>query len=663
MTPAAKPAVAQTPLRILLVGEREEDFFLVHEILERTRSRLATELEQARSLEEARVLLQQKPYGLVLFEYETGDAESVQLVAEFLQAGVSIPFILLTEDADEKTVAQIIESGTWNCIAKSQLDGATLVRTIRNTLTLHSLQQEQQSAQELLRKLSHAVEQSADTVLITDREGRIQYVNPAFEKLTGYSREEARGKTPRILKSGEQGPETYQEMWKTLLAGQVHRGILVNRKKNGDLYYVEESISPVRDTNGEITHFISNGRDLTERLRLEAQLVQAQKMDAIGRLAGGIAHDFNNLLTIITSYSELALDATPEDSPLEDKLHEILLAARRAAELTRQLLAFSRKQPQALRVVEVNQVVSNIAKMLPRLIGEDIKFNFVPGYRLGQVRIDPVQLEQVLMNLAANARDAMPQGGHLNIETSDVHLTGDYIHGKPAVIPLGRYTLITVTDNGCGIPRQDLPHIFEPFYSTKTSGQGTGLGLATVYGIVKQNHGFVWVYSEPGSGTVFKIYFPCVSGHNAVRESEPARPEPVPRGTETILLVEDEAAVRDATREFLRLQGYYVIEAEDGLAALASAKKHTGTIDLLVTDVVMPNMSGGELAKEFAQVRPGAKFLFVSGYPGKTILDHKVVDLETNFLQKPYTLKQLSLKIRAALGHSAGAASGATSAK
>jgi len=662
MTPAAKPAAAPGPLRILLVGEREEDFFLVREILERNRPSLATELEQARSLEDARVLLQQKPYGLVLFEYETGDAESIQLVAEFLHAGVSIPFILLTEDADEKTVAEIIESGAWNYVAKSQLDGATLVRTIRHTLALHSLQQEQQSAQELLRKLLHAVEQSADTVLITDREGRIQYVNPAFEKLTGYAREEACGKTPRILKSGEQGPDTYQEMWKTLLAGQVYRGILVNRKKNGDLYYVEESISPVRDPNGEITHFISNGRDLTERLRLEAQLVQAQKMDAIGRLAGGIAHDFNNLLTIITSCSELALDAVPQDSPLEDRLHEILLAARRAAELTRQLLAFSRKQPQALRVVEVNQVVSNIAKMLPRLIGEDIKFTFIPGERLGEVRIDPVQLEQVLMNLAANARDALPQGGHLSIETSDVHLTSDYIQGKPAVIPLGRYTLITVTDNGCGIPREDLPHIFEPFYSTKPSGKGTALGLATVYGIVKQNHGFVWVYSEPGSGTVFKVYFPCVSGHHAVREGEPARPESVPRGTETILLVEDEPAVRNATGEFLRLQGYHVIEAEDGLAALASARNHGGTIDLLVTDVVMPNMSGGELAKEFAQIRPVTKFLFVSGYPGKTILDHKVVDLETNFLQKPYTLKQLSMKVRAALGHSPGAASRAASA-
>ena len=309
MTPAAKAATAQSPLRILLVGEREEDFFLVREILERNRSTLATELEQARSLEEARLLLQQKPYALVLFEHETGDAESVQLVADFLHAGMSIPFILLTEDANEQTVAEIIESGTWNYVAKSQLDGATLIRTIRNTLALHSLQQEQQSAHELLRKLSAAVEQSADTVLITDREGRIQYVNPAFEKLTGYAKEEACGKTPRILKSGEQGSDTYPELWKTLLAGRVFRGILVNRKKNGDLYYVEESISPVRDANGEITHFIANGRDLTERLRLEAQLVQAQKMDAIGRLAGGIAHDFNNLLTIITSYSELALDA------------------------------------------------------------------------------------------------------------------------------------------------------------------------------------------------------------------------------------------------------------------------------------------------------------------------------------------------------------------
>jgi PAS domain S-box-containing protein len=307
---AAKPA--PVPLRVLLVGEHEEDFFLIREILERNRAVFAAELEHAHSLEEARELMEHRPIGLVLFEHNTGDAEAVRIVTEFLHAGRSVPFILLTEEADEQTIAQIIGSGQWHCVAKSRLDGATLVQTMRSTVALHSLELGQQSAEESLRKFSRAVEQSADAVVITDRQGIIEYVNPAFEALTGYSRDEACGKTPRILKSGEQGPEVYQEMWRTILAGNVFRGILVNRKKNGELYYVEESICPIRDGDGQVTHFVSNGRDLTERLRLEAQLLQAQKMDAIGRLAGGVAHDFNNLLTIITSYSELALDAVPQ---------------------------------------------------------------------------------------------------------------------------------------------------------------------------------------------------------------------------------------------------------------------------------------------------------------------------------------------------------------
>ena len=648
---SAKPALASAPLHVLLVGAKEEDFYLIREILERSRGMLQADLDHAHSLDEAKTMLQQSTYGLVLFEHETGDAEAVHFVTDFLHAGVSVPFILLTEDANEKTVAEIIEDGTWNCVAKSQLDGATLVRTMRNTLALHSLQQEQQAAEESLRKLSRAVEQSADTVIVTDRLGIIEYVNPAFEQLTGYSHDAVCGKTPRILNSGEQGPEIYQEMWKTILSGSVYRGILVNRKKNGELYYMEESICPVRDVSGQITHFISNGRDLTERLRLEAQLLQSQKMDAIGNLAGGVAHDFNNLLTIITSYAELALDTVPPHSPLESKIQEILLAARRAAELTRQLLAFSRKQPQALRVADLNQVVASIANTLPRLIGEDIEFTFVRGDGLGAVRVDPLQIEQILMNLAANARDAMPQGGHLRIETSNVRLDDDYVHRKPAVIPRGRYALITVSDDGTGILPEHLPHIFEPFYTTKPSGKGTGLGLATVYGIVKQNKGYIWAYSEPQMGTIFKIYLPCVAARNDVNEAEDIKTEGVKRGSETVLLVEDEQAVRSATAEFLSLQGYTVLQARDGLDALVVANNHVAPIHLVVSDVVMPNMSGGELAKELAQLRPETKLLFVSGYPGKTVLDHKVVDLETNFLQKPYTLKQLSLKIRAALGH------------
>lgn len=653
MLTAANPALVTVPLQVLLVGRKEEDFYLIREILERTRSTLAADLEHAHSLEEAKAMLQQKSYGLVLFEHETGDVEAVHFVAEFLHAGVSVPFIVLTEEADEKAVAEIIKDGTWSCVAKSQLDGATLVRTIRNTLTVHTLQQEQQTAEHSLRKLSRAVEQSADSIIITDLHGSIEYVNPAFEALSGYHGDEIFGKTPRILKSGEQGSEVYQAIWKTILAGNVYRGILVNRKKNGELYYVEQSVCPVRDGEGQITNFISNGRDLTERLRLEAQLRQSQKMDAIGNLAGGVAHDFNNLLTIITSYAELALDTVPHNSPLESKIQEILLAARRAAELTRQLLAFSRKQPQALRVADLNQVIARIANTLPRLIGEDIEFTFSRGEELGRVRVDPLQIEQILMNLASNARDAMPQGGHLRIETSDVALDDDYAHSKKAIILAGRYAVITVSDDGAGILPEHLPHIFEPFYTTKPLGEGTGLGLATVYGIVKQNKGFIWAYSEPTMGTVFKIYLPCVCGRDNSGEDKAAKEPCVTRGSETLLLVEDEPAVRRATAEFLRLNGYTVLEAKDGLDALSVARNTSAVIHLLVTDVVMPNMSGGQLATVLSQLRPDTKLLFVSGYAGKTVLDHKVVDLETNFVQKPYTLKQLSLKIRSALNHGA----------
>jgi PAS domain S-box-containing protein len=645
---AASPTPSTAPLTVLLVGNQEEDFFLIREILTRNKAGFTAELDHANSLDEAKVMLQRKAYGLVLFEYATKDAAAVELLSQFLHGGSPIPFILLTEDANEKSVAEIIGNRLWNCMERSDLNGANLVRTIRCALALHTMQRETLSTHDTLRKLSLAVEKSADTVMITDRDGIIQYVNPAFETLSGYLRPDVIGKTPRILKSGEHGPEVYQELWKTVLSGNVFRGILVNRKKNGELFCVEQSISPVLDEAGIITHFISNGRDLTERLRLEAHLLQAQKMDSIGRLAGGVAHDFNNLLTIITSYSELALDAVAPGTDLQNKLKEILSAARRATQLTRQLLAFSRKQPQALRVVDLNKVIADITQPLRRLIGEDIELTFAPG-GLNRVRIDPIQIEQILLNLAANASDAMPQGGHLTIETSDAHLDDNYIHCKQALVPTGHYVLISVTDTGGGISPDHLPHIFEPFYTTKPSGEGTGLGLATVYGIVKQNRGFIWAYSEAGVGTVFKIYLPSVAASGTALEAPANVTESPLDGSETILLVEDESAVRRAVSEFLSLHGYTVLEAKDGLDALAIAKDYGSTIHLVVSDVVMPNMSGGQLAKELRIRRPESKVLFVSGYAGKTLIDHKVVDLDINLLQKPFSLKQLCGKIRSML--------------
>lgn len=641
-----KAAKKSAPFRVLLVGEREEDFFLVRDILSNNAGGMLAELDHAASLEEANAALDKKLYGLILFQHETADEAAVRLVREHVKNGTSIPFILLTETADEAAVAKILEAGAWDCLEKAELNGANLLRTLHCTISLSSMQQDKYSAEESARKLLQAVEQSADAVLMTDLKGRIEYVNPAFEKLTGYSAEEVKGKTPRILRSGQHEPAFYRDLWQTIRAGQVFRGIVVNRKKNGEFYCIEESISPVRDSAGAVTHFISNGRDLTERKRLEAQLQQAQKMDAVGRLAGGVAHDFNNLLTIIISYSELAMDSVEPESPLAAKLNEIVAAGKRAAQLTRQLLAFSRKQPQVLRVLDMNSAIANMTGTLQRLIGEDIQLSFTAGENLAPVRLDPVQLEQVLMNLAANARDAMPRGGCLKIETADTFLSDGYIQNKPAIIPKGRYTLLTVSDNGQGIPPEQLPHIFEPFFTTKPDGKGTGLGLATVYGIVKQNQGFVWVYSEAGMGTVFKIYLPCAGGVSTSEECAPFQLNLSRRGSETILLVEDERAVRCATAEFLRTQGYKVLEAEDGIQALAIAHSFGDPIHLVISDVVMPNMSGGELAKKLASLLPDTTMLFVSGYPGKTVQDHEVLDVGANFLQKPFTLKQLSQKIR-----------------
>jgi two-component system, cell cycle sensor histidine kinase and response regulator CckA len=649
MSTAAKLEVSASLLPVLLVGNQEEDFFLIREILERNRNTLPAELDHASSIEEAKSMLQRGRYGLVLFEHGTGDAAATRLLSEFLQAGRAVPFIVLTEHADEKAVAEIIQAGAWDCVEKSQLNGANLLRTIRCTLSLHSMQQQRQLAEDSLRKLSCAVEQSADTIMITNSESIIEYVNPAFESLTGYSSAEAIGQTPSILTSGQNAPALYRELWETISVGNVYHNILVNRKKNGELYYVDESISAIRDAAGNITHFVSNGRDLTKRLHLEAQLLQAQKMDAVGRLAGGVAHDFNNLLTIITSYSELAMDSVVPGSSTQSQLQEILAAARRAAELTRQLLAYSRNQPQALRVAELNPVVNVISKTLHRLIGEDIDLRFLPGEGLGRVRLDPMQIEQILMNLAANARDAMPEGGRCTIATSDVRLDEDYVCHKNAVIPVGRYAVLTVSDTGSGISPDHLPHIFEPFYTTKPSGQGTGLGLATVYGIVKQNHGFVWAYSEAGMGTIFKIYFPCVQDRMPTTEVSESIAEALSSGTETVLLVEDEDALRRATAEFLGLRGYTVLEAKDGQDALSVSAMYGKMIDLAVTDVVMPRISGGQLAKELNTIRPDTRVLFVSGYAGQTILDHKVVDVENNFLQKPFTLRQLAAKMRTVL--------------
>jgi PAS domain S-box-containing protein len=500
-------------------------------------------------------------------------------------------------------------------------------------------------AGDILRLLQQAVDQSVDAIVITNHLGIIEYVNSGFQILTGYSKTEAVGHSLRILHSEKEGPEIYEEMWKTVYSGYTFRGTVVNQKRNGKAFTVERTISPLRDGAGQITHFISTDRDITERCKLELQLQQAHKMDAIGHLAGGIAHDFNNLLMVINSYAELMLNSISPKHHLRRNVEEIMGASRRGADLTRQLLGFGRKQVQTIQRLDLNSIIYQISRMLALLMGEDIDLVLVPGTNVGIARVDANQMERVLMNLAANARDAMPEGGTLKIETAAVKLEEAYVQ-EHAELAAGDYTLLTVTDSGGGIAPHHLPHIFEPFYTTKGESEGTGLGLAIVYGIIKQSGGFVWVDTEPGTGTTFNIYLPSVAADGCELSHAVPKKIFIQNGCETILLVEDYYEVRQSEREFLLLRGYTVLDAADGEDALRIAGEFRQAIDLLITDVVMPRMGGAKLAEQLRSMRPDLKVLFVSGYAESPELCKGAIDLSTSFLPKPFSLKTLACKIR-----------------
>ncbi|MBX3274451.1 MAG: PAS domain-containing protein [Sandaracinaceae bacterium] len=402
---------------------------------------------------------------------------------------------------------------------------------------------------------------------------------------------------------------------------------------------------------------ILHARDVTDQRRTEAQLAGAQRLDAIGRLAGGAAHDFNNLLSVILTYAELAAEPLPASSPIREDLEQIHAAAQRAATLTRGLLAFSRRQILEPRVVHLDEVIDGIVPMLRRLLREDIDVRVHPCRALGHVMADPGQIEQVIMNLAVNARDAMPLGGSLTIETANAELDEDYAARHVGVQP-GRYVCVAVTDTGVGMDAATCERIFEPFFTTKEIGQGTGLGLAVVFGIVKQSGGNIWVYSEPGRGTTFKVYLPRVD--EALEPASAQAPRPALRGGETILLVEDEPAVRRAAERILRAAGYRVLVAGGGAEALALASAEPGEIHLLLTDVVMPEMSGGELATRFGRARPSARVLYSSGYTDNAIVHHGVLDPGKEFLAKPFSAVELTRKVRAVLdGETGDGSSGA----
>jgi two-component system, cell cycle sensor histidine kinase and response regulator CckA len=492
-----------------------------------------------------------------------------------------------------------------------------------------------------------AIQAVTQGIIITDPnqpDNPIIDVNAGFEELSGYTRGDILGRNCRFLQGPNTDPDTVGQVREAIQSGQPCHVEILNYRRDSTPFWNELSISPVRDDAGRLTHFIGVQTDVTARKALEEQLHQVQKMEAIGQLAGGVAHDFNNLLTIISGYTELLLDTTPAGEPNRELLDEIHRAAERSAALTRQLLAFSRKQVLAPRLIDLNDVVRDTEKLLRRLIGEDIRLTTELHPEPLSVRADPGQMEQVLMNLAVNARDAMPQGGDLTIRTSRVVWTDPEAIQRPGGRP-GPYAVLEVSDTGSGMPDEVRRRVFEPFFTTKEAGRGTGLGLSVVHGIVLQSEGHIDLESTLGHGTTFRIFLPHIQERAAGFEPPSLLTNAAP-GTGTVLVVEDEAALRALSSRILRQSGYVVLEAGDGEQALRIAAEHPGTIDLLVTDVVMPVMGGRNLAERLCDLRPGIKVLYVSGYTDDAIVRHGVAQDQVAFLQKPFTPQALSEQTR-----------------
>jgi len=501
--------------------------------------------------------------------------------------------------------------------------------------------------EEFLRSMLHA---SPVALFALTPEGKVNSWNKAAERIFGWSEEEVKGEILPIVP--EEYREEFQKLRERVMRGESFSNMELKRKrKDGTLIDISLSTAPVRSPRGETTGIMAAIEDITERKKLKEQFFISQKMEAIGNLAGGVAHDFNNALTPIMGISEMLLGQLDPEDPVCDDIKEMLKAGERCASLTRQLLAFARRQPFKLTVLNLNQVVANVEKMLSRLIGEDVELVIVLDPELENVKADAGQIEQIIVNLAVNARDAMPWGGKLIIETKNVELDMEYADRHVAVTP-GPYVMLAVSDTGEGMDEETREKIFEPFFTTKEKDRGTGLGLSTVYGIVKQSGGNIWCYSEPGIGTTFKVYLPRAAEKAEQSPERETTPAGSLQGSETVLVVEDDESVRRLECRALERHGYRVLKAASGEEALKRCEAHQGQVHLMITDVVMPGMSGKELAERLAPLCPDMKIIYVSGYTDEGIVRHGVLEEGTHFIQKPFTVKTLARKVREVLDRS-----------
>ena len=640
-------------LRVLLVEDRAEDAELITREL--VRAELKCETRRVDSSAAFRDALNRLAPDIVLADYTVPGFGGMDALRMLHDEARTVPLIIVTGSLDEETAAECIKAGAADYVLKTNL--MRLGPAVRGALAFARSQADKAAAEAALRiserRFRALVEESWDAIALFAADGTILYGSPATTRLLGYELPEFVGRSAFDLIHPDDRAAVTDRLREVTAQARAQVSVAARvRHKNGAWRYLEGVFTNLLD-DPSVGAIVNNYRDVTERRSLEEQVLQSQKMEAIGRLAGGVAHDFNNILTAIGGYTDLLLYDIPETDPRRKDVEEIHQAAQRAAALTQQLLAFSRRQVMQPKVVDLNALVRDIEKLLRRLIGEDILFATVLHPRLGNVRADPGQLEQVIVNLAVNARDALPAGGRLTIETRNVELDESYAAEHPGVKP-GRYVLLAVTDSGIGMTEETKSHIFEPFFTTKPRGKGTGLGLATVYGIVQQTGGHIWPYSEPGKGTTMRVYLPRVDEPaDRLERSDESGHEDL-RGTETILLVEDEAAVRAVTRELLVRNGYTVLEAADGPAALALVNGAEGPsrIDLLLTDVIMPGMSGRELAEQMIARSRGLRVLYISGYTDDAVVRHGMLEPGLAYLEKPFSPAALLRKVRETLKRS-----------
>jgi PAS domain S-box-containing protein len=642
------------PLRLLVVDDAIEHAEMVIAFLQTGEGWPDADMKIATSYDDALEAFAAQSFDVAFFDYWLGARDGVSLLRDIRRRGIETPVIVLTSRGAEEVAVEAMKSGAADYLSKANLSVEALERAIRHALALHAEERQRWHAEAALRAsegVPRAGREQFRCLVLIDAEGRITYVTPSSERHLGWPLPQMLGRSIFDFIHPDDRETVSASMTETLNQprGSVSQEVRFQHS-DGD-WRIMEGVGVNRLDDPSVGAIVVTARDITERRKLEDQLRHAQKMDAVGQLAGGVAHDFNNLLTAILGYCSLILDEVPEGSPMRQDLIEIQSAGERAASLTRQLLAFSRRQMLQPQVVDINLLVRQLEKMLRRLISEDVVLITALAADLRPVRVDPASIEQILVNLAVNARDAMPLGGQLTIETANVEIDEAYVVTHVAM-KAGPYVMLTVGDTGVGMDAAIRARVFEPFFTTKEQGRGSGLGLATVYGMVKQSGGYIWVYSEPGHGTVFKVYLSPAQTRVLPRTTDTGKPGDSAHGWETVLLVEDEDAVRTLAREVLRRHGYVVLEARHGVDALRVAERHTDDIHLMVTDVVMPHMSGRETAERLHTVRPTMKVLFMSGYTDHALM-HRELTPGSSFLQKPFTPDAFARKVRHVLDSSA----------